>query len=99
MVNEVTEKQIIYALERCPQHTECCYCNAVEECGNKKVLTESVLALINRQKAEIDILIRKKETLRDEISQLQNEVETWKRTANYNAKKYAELVKELGKGD
>ena len=34
--------------------------------------------LINRQKAEIDILIRKKETLRDEICELQAENEKLK---------------------
>ena len=48
-----------------------------------------------RCKLEIDILIRKKESLRDEISKLENEVENWKRTADYNAQKYAELVREM----
>ena len=37
-----------------------------------------VLDLINRQKAEIDILIRKKETLRDEVYELQAENEKLK---------------------
>lgn len=52
----MTDEQIVYALERCSQHKECCYCNAVEECGNKRVLTESVLDFIKRQKAEIERL-------------------------------------------
>lgn len=50
------DNEIIKALERCPQHHECCYCNSVEECGNKRVLTASTLDLINRQNAEIEKL-------------------------------------------
>ena len=78
----MTDKEIIKALERCGQHRECCYCNSVEECGNKRVLTASALDLINRQQAEIekkdieiDILIRKKEALNDEVSMLRAEIE------------------------
>lgn len=52
----MTDNEIIEALERCSQHTECCYCNSLEECGNKRILTTSVFDLINRQKAEIDRL-------------------------------------------
>lgn len=52
----MTDDEIIKALERCPQHTECCYCNSLEECGNKRILTTSVFDLINRQKAEIERL-------------------------------------------
>ena len=52
----MTYDEIIKALERCPQHTECCYCNSLEECGNKRILTTSVLDLINRQKKEIERL-------------------------------------------
>jgi hypothetical protein len=52
----MTYEQIKKALERCGQHRECCYCNYVEECGNKRVLTASVLALINRKDAEIERL-------------------------------------------
>ena len=52
----MTYNEIIKALERCPQHTECCYCNSLEECGNKRILTTSVFDLINRQKAEIERL-------------------------------------------
>ena len=49
------------------------------------ILLENALDLINRQKAElkkkdteIDILIRKKETLRDEISELRAEIDHYK---------------------
>lgn len=52
----MTDNEIRKALERCPQHTECCYCNSLDECGNKRTLTTSVLALINRQKTEIERL-------------------------------------------
>lgn len=68
----------------------------------EKVTESEMVSLIlavqtmNKQKTEIDILIRKKESLRDEISKLENEVDLWKRTADYNAKKYAELVREMG---
>lgn len=72
----MTDNEIIKALERCSQHNECCYCNSLEECGSKRVLTSSTLDLINRQKAEIDILIRKKDSLRDEIAEQQAEIES-----------------------
>ena len=71
----MTDEQIIKALERCYQHRACCYCNSLEECGSTKDLTTSALDLINRQKTEIDILIRKKETLRDEVAEQQAEIE------------------------
>ena len=74
----MTDKEIVKALERCGQHRECCYCNSVEECGNKRVLTTSTLDLINRQNNEIDMLISKKEALRDEIAQQQAEIEDLK---------------------
>lgn len=97
----MTDEQIIYALERCSQHKECCYCNAVEECGNKRVLTESVLDLINRQKAEIeekdieiDILIRKKDAAYDEISELRAEVERLKEE-NKNQKLVIEEIEDI----
>lgn len=52
----MTDEQIKKALECCGHHRECCYCNYVEECGNKRVLTASVLDLINRKDAEIERL-------------------------------------------
>ena len=59
----MTDNEIIEALKRCPQHTECCYCNSLEECGNKRILTTSVFDLINRQKTEIERLSIESETL------------------------------------
>lgn len=55
----MTDNEIIKALERCPQHTECCYCNSLEECGSKRILITAVFDLINRQKAENEELQRK----------------------------------------
>lgn len=52
----MTDNEIRKALERCPQHTECCYCNSLDECGNKRTLITSVLALINCQKVTIERL-------------------------------------------
>ena len=66
------DEQIIKALERCGQHRECCYCNSVEECGNKRVLTASTLDLINRQKAENSELVGKIDKLQAEIEKYEN---------------------------
>lgn len=99
----MTDEQIIKALECCcgTAHDSCRDC-PYDDIGCEDKLEKDVLDLINSQKAEIakkgaeiDILIRKKESLRDEICKLQNEVGHWKRTAEYNAQKYAELVKEM----
>lgn len=57
---EMTDNEIIKALERCRYHTECCYCNSVEECGSKRTLVDNCLDLIKRLKAEIERL--RKET-------------------------------------
>lgn len=66
----------------CPYDDEDDTC---EECTSK--LTRDALSLINHQKAEIekkdieiDILIRKKEALNDEISDLKAEVESLRNT-------------------
>lgn len=76
----MTDNEIIKALECC---VECdMYCDECpEDCPLKDtndctyVLRRNSLDLINRQSAEIDILIRKKHTLRDEIAELQAEIE------------------------
>ena len=69
----MTDNEIIKALERCPQHTECCYCNSLEECGNKRILTTSVFDLINRQKADIESLKHRKTELQIRNQELQHE--------------------------
>ena len=65
----MSDEQIIKALVEIAsgENKKCAfrYCNLVHE----------VLDLINRQKAEIEILIRKKETLRDELAEKDAEIE------------------------
>ena len=82
--NKLTDEQIIEALKRCSQHYECCYCNSVEECGNKRVLTTSALDLINRQKAEIERL--------EKILDKRCDVCT---AVTYARKEFAERLKEM----
>lgn len=88
-VNELTDEQIIKALEFCIQ-VDCDICDVCplhdKESGCLEIdLRVPALNLIKRQKTEIkqkdieiDILIRKKESLRDEIRELQSEVERLK---------------------
>ena len=77
----MTDEQIIKALGFCSsEHLGCedgCPYTAREYKGDlcSIHLKKDALALINRQKTEIDILIRKKEALRDEIAELQAEIE------------------------
>lgn len=68
------DNEIIKALERCGQHRECCYCNSVEECGSKRVLTASALDLINRQNAEMKSLTEKLEVLGDPLQDAQYKI-------------------------
>lgn len=56
--------------------------------GIKVGVIKQTLDLINRQKAEIDILIRKKETLQDEIAEQQAEIERLHKQENTVAKLY-----------
>ena len=81
----MTDKEIISCAENCcntiPNCNNCPFdINAitVDECMGK--LLEASLDLAKRQKTEIDILIRKKETLRDEIAELQAENERLRNT-------------------
>ena len=92
----MTDEQIIKALECCISDNEkdcklnCPYKGNMNMCVND--LPKNALDLINRQKdelakknTEIDILIRKKETLQDEICELQTEVNRLKDFENtYN---------------
>ena len=87
---QISEAHIIKALEWCttaherPGKLKCNGCPAQTRCGNE--LTAEILNLVNskdaeiKQKdAEIDILIRKNERLKDEVSELRAEVERLKR--------------------
>jgi DNA anti-recombination protein RmuC len=84
------DNEIMECAENCVSVSPMCICCpfdegtlTVDECMSK--LLEKLVEVANRQKAElakkdteIDILIRKKEALRDEVSELKAEVEEWK---------------------
>ena len=80
----MTDNEIIKALECCKnslsEKDACgdCPLYEEEEVTCITILSKNALDLINRQKAEIDILIRKKESLRDEIAEQQAEIERLK---------------------
>ena len=76
----MTDNEIIRALRCCLAKENCeviscekCPLERICEC--KETMFIETIDLINRQKAEIDILIRKKESLRDEIAEQQAEIE------------------------
>ena len=73
----MTDEQIIYALERCGMHQECCYCNSLEECGSKVVLTSSTLDLINRLQADKEAPINGQETLQKHIAEQKAEIDKY----------------------
>ena len=76
----MTDKDIIKALEYCSSSDlgNCRDCPFYEQCENDERLATYTLALIYRQNNEIDMLISKKEALRDEIAQQQAEIEDLK---------------------
>ena len=75
----MTDNEIIKALEKCLRngcHTSECYFfknECSEHCWQCAI--RHALDLIHQKDTEIDILIRKKETLKDEVSELKAEVE------------------------
>lgn len=73
----MTDNEIIKALEHCVSKRSCNGCIAYSPRGCQGI-DKGLLNIINRQKEEIDILIRKKETLRDEIAGQQAEIERLK---------------------
>ena len=85
----MTDSEIIKALECCGENKtlcgECLYRKSPVECCSSDLLKD-VIALINRQKSEIDILIRKKESLRDEIAEQQAEIERLKKDLAFREK-------------
>ena len=77
----MNDDKIIKALEYCLEQgitSDCERCKV--KIGCRDTLLKDALDLINRQKTEINILIRKKETLKDEISELRAEVERYEKT-------------------
>ena len=94
--------EIIKGLECCLEEANCEECPYDEYCSQfKNNVLEDALHLINRQQAEIQqkdteisILIRKKDTLRDEIEELQGVIENI-----YKQLKELEFLVELTGGD
>lgn len=79
----MTDEEIVKALECCSDYQNADTCEQCpfkdKECATTERLDKYALDLIKRKDAEIDILIRKKETLRDEIVDLQAQVEMLKK--------------------
>lgn len=99
------DNETIKALEICATYgAKCTDCPAfvkVDRSNCKNVLV-GALDIINRQKTEIDILIRKKETLRDEISELQRknseleiELTAMRGAANSYKRHYNNALREI----
>lgn len=96
----MTDNEIIQALEcccdDCGKSCEVKHCPMIAECQTDiNALEKSALALINRQKAEIDILIRKKETLRDEITEKDAEIDRLRHTNKLISKNAGSLLWHL----
>ena len=107
--NKLTDEQVIKALECCSNTVSggmCPICPIDDEDKTcVTVLTENALDLLKRKDAEIDILIRKNNTLKDEIAELKAEIERlriqqsnliadYKQIAINAMKKFAERLKE-----
>ena len=77
--NKLTDEQVIKALECCSNTVSggmCPICPIDEEDKTcVTVLTENALDLLKRKDAEIDILIRKNNTLKDEFAELKAQLE------------------------
>jgi hypothetical protein len=86
------DNEIIKALERCRYHSECCYCNSVEECGSKRVLVDNSLDLINRQQAEIERL-QKENNLYSDLAKMGDALKS------EAIKEFAESILELFPSD
>lgn len=101
----MTDNEIIKAFECCQKLG----CDSCDECPLKNDRCVNIdtdwlaLDLLKRQKAEIEILIRKKEVLRDEIAEQQAEIQrlkdayiVYEETTGLKQAK-AEAIKEFGK--
>lgn len=86
--NKLTDEQVIKALECCSNTVSggmCPICPIDDEDKTcVTVLTENALDLLKRKDAEIDILMRKNNTLKDEISELMAEVERLKEDISFH---------------
>ena len=100
----MTDEQLLESMEW--------YLTVAQKCGSVTLSEEEIRGLFNlvkNQKTKIDILIRKKETLRDEIAEKDAEIErlknaykqcAWERDVlgKYEAyREFAESVKQISK--
>lgn len=96
MENKLTDNEIIKAIDRCASIGESCEdCPFYEYTDCDERLKECYHDLIKRKDTEIDVLIRKKGTLRDEISELRAENERLKGDLAFREKQLDNLVKEM----
>jgi hypothetical protein len=78
---KLTDNEVIKALECCASSNTSIACKGCpfDEsgvcCEQENAVLKVALVLINRQKTEIDILIRKHDSLLDEISEMDAEIE------------------------
>lgn len=103
----MTDNDIIKALECCGFDEDMCLdcpiqCDCEKDTEAMIDRAKAILDLINRQKAEIakkdteiDILIRKKETLNDEIAELKAEIERLKELLKSSGEYINNLEKEM----
>lgn len=74
----MTDEMIKIALKCCSVNRDCSGCPLDEYDGEESCVVKvkkEAFDMINRQKVEIDILIRKKDNLLDEIAELKQEAE------------------------
>lgn len=94
----MTDADIVKALECCSENktlcSACLYRKSPVECCSSDLLKDTI-ALINRQKSEIVILIRKKDTLKDEVADQQAEIERLKEELAFREKQVGDLIREM----
>jgi seryl-tRNA synthetase len=96
----MTDNEIIECAENCiSEKPPCISCPfdedtyTTDECMGK--LVEKLVEVVNRQKAEIDILIQRKNAAYDEIAELKADVERLKDDKNRLEKMMDNLSKDL----
>lgn len=88
----MTDTEIIKALDCCCV-SECDECPYDEQTACVEMVKEGALALINRQKAEIEALINGQETLQKHIAEKNSEIERYKGVIKLLEKDAADATK------
>ena len=89
----MTDNEIIKALECCINGDGCVGCPLIDDEICTDNLRKYPLDLIKRQKAEIDILIRKKNKLQDEVAEKDAEIERLTRERDFYKAPSSELAR------